>query len=228
MVIRNHTRFSYRASYGYLFIALMVLIMSWEGQRMDAAIVQGAIPEESIRLRILANSDSPQDQAIKRHVRDAVVAEMESWATGPQTIGEARMAIQANLPLLQAAVEDTLESRGFTYGFEVELANVPFPTKMYGSQVYPAGDYEALRVTLGAGDGQNWWCVLFPPLCFVDGISGEASAAESTPVSEVSADASTDASASQEAAAGDEAPEVKFFLWELIQSIIDFFRGLFS
>ncbi|MFS0725811.1 stage II sporulation protein R [Paenibacillus sp. 1P07SE] len=222
MVIRNHTRFSYRVSYGYLFVVLMVLIMSWEGQRMDAAVVQGSIPEESIRLRILANSDAPQDQAIKRHVRDAIVAEMEAWASGPQSINEARATILTNMDVLEARIAEVLESRGFNYGFEVELGTVPFPTKMYGSQVYPAGDYEAVRVTLGAGMGQNWWCVLFPPLCFVDGISGEAVAAEPTVA---------------EATAGDspaelpelgEAPEVRFFLWDLIQSIIEFFRGLFS
>ncbi|GBF74578.1 stage II sporulation protein R [Paenibacillus sp. 598K] len=226
MVIRNHTRYSYRASYGYLFVILMVLIMSWEGQRMDAAVVQGTIPEESIRLRILANSDAPQDQAIKRHVRGAIVAEMASWARGPQTIDDARVAIRANLAKLESTVAEQLRSRGFAYDFKVELATVPFPTKMYGSQVYPAGDYEALRVTLGAGDGQNWWCVLFPPLCFVDGISGEAAAAE--PAMSDSTVADTASAADVQAEGSGEAPEVKFFLWELIESIVDFFRGLFS
>ncbi|MBJ6361871.1 stage II sporulation protein R [Paenibacillus sp. GCM10012307] len=222
MVIRNHTRNSFRKSFGLLVFALAVLLMSWEGHRIDAAVVNGAIPEEAIRLRVLANSDSPQDQAIKRHVRDAIVEQMAGWAQGPQTIEQARLMIESRLPELEQTVGEVLETRGFTYGYKVELGVVPFPTKMYGKTVYPAGDYEALRITLGSGEGQNWWCVLFPPLCFVDGVSGEATVS-------AAAMESPDNSATGGTADAFEAPapEVKFFIWELIQSVIDFFNDLF-
>ncbi|XEC95302.1 stage II sporulation protein R [Paenibacillus tarimensis] len=230
MVIRNHSRFSFRRSYGFLFCALAVLLMSWEGQRLDAAIAEGAIPEESIRLRILANSDSPQDQAVKRHVRDAIVEEMAGWAEGPQTIEQARMTIQSKLQVIEAIIANELESRGFKYGYDVELGVVPFPTKMYGSKVYPAGDYEALRVTLGKGAGQNWWCVLFPPLCFVDGVSGEATttAAAATIQSVSSQSESGDPASIELSSENTDSLEVKFFLWEFLKSVIDFFRNLFS
>jgi stage II sporulation protein R len=171
-------RFAYRPMYGYLILAVFVILMSWEQVRTDASAIEGAIPDQSIRLRILANSDAPADQAVKRYVRDAVVEAMNNWVSGPSTIEQARETIRTNMSEIEAVIAHELEIRGFDYGFKAELAVVPFPTKMYGSRVYPAGDYEALRITLGKGAGQNWWCVLFPPLCFVDAASGEAEPAK--------------------------------------------------
>lgn len=222
MEIRSYTySFPYRPSYGYLILLVMLLVMSWESLKADAAIVGGEIPEESIRLRILAHSDSAADQALKRHVRDAIVAEMERYTLSLSSIEEARDVMQAKLPAIEELVRTELALRGFDYDVKVELGQVAFPTKMYGSRVYPAGDYEALRVTIGAGLGENWWCVLFPPLCFVDAVSGEATA--------VSAAAGETAGGNAAAASGQaEAPEVKFFLWELLKGIGEFFKNLFS
>jgi stage II sporulation protein R len=92
----------------------------------------------------------------------------------PDGIENARRVVQEQLPALRELVGHELGNRGLKYNYKVELGSVPFPTKMYGDRVYPAGNYEALRITLGQGEGQNWWCVLFPPLCFVDAVSGEA------------------------------------------------------
>jgi stage II sporulation protein R len=167
-------RFAWR-QYAYMVFALLVLLMCWEANRSQAALYlapagtdAAVIPQESIRLRILANSDAPEDQWIKRQVRDAIIEQMNAWVTAPQGIEEARAVVTARLPELNAVVGATLEKYGFDYSYNVELGVVPFPTKMYGNQVYPAGEYEALRVSIGAAEGQNWWCVLFPPLCFVD------------------------------------------------------------
>ncbi|MCS7460017.1 stage II sporulation protein R [Paenibacillus doosanensis] len=169
-----------RLRYFYIVFALILLISCWEAQRNNAVVYasnmnggagedqKGLIPQESIRLRILANSDSPSDQWVKREVRDAIVEQMKQWVTGPQTIDEARQTVRAHLPELSELVGATLKKNGFSYSYQVELGIVPFPTKMYGNEVYPAGDYEALRVSIGKAEGQNWWCVLFPPLCFVD------------------------------------------------------------
>lgn len=160
--------------YGYLAFALIILLLSWETNRSNAAVVEPEIPEQAIRLRILANSDGVEDQALKRRIRDAIVEQMNGWVTGPQTIEEAREVVSRHLPELDALVAQQIAANGYDYDRKVELGVVPFPTKMYGNKVYPAGDYEALRVTIGKGEGQNWWCVLFPPLCFVDAVSGEA------------------------------------------------------
>lgn len=166
-------RFSWN-TFLYMAFALIILLVSWENNRSHAAVVEGDIPEQSIRLRILANSDSVADQALKRHIRDAVVEEMNGWVAGPTGIEEARAIVRGRLPELQALVDREIAALGYTYPSKVELGLVPFPAKMYGTKVYPAGDYEALRITIGEGNGQNWWCVLFPPLCFVDAASGEA------------------------------------------------------
>jgi len=176
-MVKRERRQSFRHFF-FVAFALMVMMACWDANRTNAAVVTPTIPEESIRLRILANSDAPQDQALKREIRDAIVARMQDWVTGPQTIEEARAVVRAHLPEFDELVGRMIAERGYSYTHTVELGVVPFPTKMYGNEVYPAGDYEALRVIIGKGEGQNWWCVLFPPLCFVDSVSGEAVAAE--------------------------------------------------
>lgn len=138
------------------------------------------IPHSAIRLRILANSDRLQDQWVKRKVRDQIVLEIKKWATQPANIQEARKDIRQKLPLFEQIAVQTLHRYGFTYPVKVDFGQVPFPTKLYGSKVYPAGNYEALRITLGNGKGDNWWCVLFPPLCFVDMSNGDAVESKST------------------------------------------------
>lgn len=166
-----------RKSIALIFFSVVILFMSWEGQKVDTAAAEGLIPQESIRLRILANSDGVGDQAVKRKVRDAVVEQMNAWVgelEDPQSLEAARGIIRDHLPEIGDKVQQTLADNGKEYNYQVELGVVPFPTKMYGGAVYPAGDYEALRITLGEGEGKNWWCVLFPPLCFVDAGSGDA------------------------------------------------------
>lgn len=132
------------------------------------------IPEAAIRLRILANSDQLEDQMVKRKVRDEIVKEMNSWVRKPKSIQEARLAVNTHLPRFQEIADKTVARYGYTYPVKVDFGQVPFPTKLYGNQVYAAGNYEALRITLGKGEGGNWWCVLFPPLCFVDMSNGDA------------------------------------------------------
>lgn len=201
-----------------VFIILM-LVMSWESQKIDAAVVDNQIPSDAIRLRILANSDGAGDQVLKRRVRDAVVEQMNDWVSQldePQNIEHARKLIATHLSEIEATVGNTLKSSGYNYNYNVELGKVPFPTKMYGGAVYPAGEYEAVRVTLGKGEGKNWWCVLFPPLCFVDAGSGDALA---------SADA---ANVSNVAQASPEKTEVRFFLWDMLTSLWGWVTGLFA
>lgn len=202
----------------------MVLVMSWEFQKVDAALHTNAIPEEAIRLRILANSDSASDQFIKAKVRDAVVEAMNGWVNEPMSIEEARALLVSREEQLQQVIASTLTSYGYQYGFETTIGQVEFPTKMYGQLVYPAGDYEALLITLGQGEGRNWWCVLFPPLCFTDAVAGEA-----VGVTTVSASEQT-GSQEEQAAAADEASEVevKFFIVELIEDIGNWFGSLFA
>ena len=179
--------------------------------------VQLEIPEEAIRLRILANSDAPRDQWLKRQVRDAVLREMENWAHQPQNIGEARRLIKSRLSRFQAIADETVRRNGFDYPVRVDYGKVPFPTKLYGNRVYPAGEYEALRIVIGRGEGDNWWCVLFPPLCFIDMESGDALPAREGGRMTASAHAAPSASAEQPL-------EVRFFLLDTLEKVFSGWR----
>ncbi|CAM3458436.1 stage II sporulation protein R [Marinicrinis lubricantis] len=205
-----------------VFFICFMLMVSWEQQKNNVALAAGEIPEESIRLRILAHSDAPQDQWIKQKVRDAVTQQMNTWVSGPSTLEEAREVVSGKLPEIKRIIEDVLRTYQVSQSVQVELGEVHFPTKMYGGKVYPAGLYEALRVTLGSGKGQNWWCVLFPPLCFVDGESGEAADADTAAGEDGSVQ-----TASAEAGEGEET-QMKFFLWELLVKLIHWIQNLFA
>lgn len=161
--------------YAYLFFALILLWMNWESQTLATPLLETKpIPEESIRLRIIANSDLPRDQWLKREVRDRVVKQMDRWIEDVQTLEEARRMMKDKLPEFRTLVESVIREHEFDYEADVRFGTARFPTKMYGAYVYPAGEYEALKITIGKGEGQNWWCVLFPPLCFVDMSGGDA------------------------------------------------------
>ncbi|WP_066059986.1 stage II sporulation protein R [Robertmurraya korlensis] len=126
------------------------------------------IPNEAIRLRILANSDLEVDQELKREVRDEVNAAITEWVAELTSVEAARDLIQSRLPEIKAIAEEVLEKNGANQSVKTDFGKVEFPTKLYGEFLYPAGEYEAVLITLGEGKGANWWCVLFPPLCFLD------------------------------------------------------------
>ena len=125
------------------------------------------IPSDAIRLRILANSNSAQDQEIKLEVKDAVnvrITELVSTLTSKE---EARTTIINHLSELET-IATTIVRQYNEDKVTIKFTEVDFPTKLYGTFLYPAGIYEAVLITIGEGEGENWWCVLFPPLCFVD------------------------------------------------------------
>ena len=132
------------------------------------------IPNDAIRLRILANSDSKSDQALKRLVRDEVNKFITIWVSDLTSKEEARKVLHSKLPEIQRIAEQVVREQNSKQDVQVELGKVEFPTKLYGQFLYPAGQYEAVLITLGKGTGANWWCVLFPPLCFLDFSNGVA------------------------------------------------------
>lgn len=128
--------------------------------------VQRAEKKDCIRLHVIANSDSEEDQAVKLKVRDAVL-KAAGELISVETAAEARGEIMRSGGALAEAAERTLRENGMDYGASLYLGRFDFPDRTYGNELYPAGRYEALRVVLGEGAGQNWWCVVFPPLCLV-------------------------------------------------------------
>jgi stage II sporulation protein R len=153
-----------------LIAAALVLVFT-------AACGAYALPEEKknqdyskdlIRFHVIANSDSLGDQQLKRQVRDAILEQVGDKFKAVQSVAEAREIVLANLGEIEAAAEREIALRGRDYPVKASLGHFDFPAKTYGSFSLPAGNYEAVRVVIGEGQGENWWCVLFPPLCFVD------------------------------------------------------------
>lgn len=163
-----------------LFLLLSIIpIISIAKEAKNEELDYQVIPDEAIRLRILANSDSEADQAVKHKVRDEVNKVITEWVKKIDDIDEARQLIQDRLPELEQVVADTLEKENSDHDFELRYGdNISFPAKLYGNYLYPAGEYEAILVTLGEGTGANWWCVLFPPLCFLDFFNGTSVASD--------------------------------------------------
>lgn len=155
--------------------ALLTGVLVQRGiDRVDAKMeeTQKALAGEVFRFHVLANSDSEEDQAVKLKVRDAVLAymeesmeqELEDKPDAPET----RAWAESHLEELEETADRVIEEAGYDYGSKAEVETVYFPDKLYGDVFFPRGDYEALRIRLGKAGGHNWWCVLYPNLCFTN------------------------------------------------------------
>lgn len=130
------------------------------------------ISESVFRLHVIANSDSKEDQDLKYKVRDSLLEYMNNICKNCSSKEEAISLVEKNKENFKKIAEDTIKSEGYSYTVNINVGNFKFPTKTYGDISLPAGFYDALRVEIGKAKGQNWWCVMFPPLCFVDISSG--------------------------------------------------------
>ncbi|WP_404429747.1 stage II sporulation protein R [Sutcliffiella horikoshii] len=222
----------------YIVLLFVGAYLSLLGEQTTAGanVKNGAmvIPDEAIRLRILANSDSEQDQELKRKIRDRVNEEITVWVEGLTSMENAREVITGNMDQIEEIVEEVMAEEGIVQSYNVDFGRVDFPTKIYGKFIYPAGDYEAILITLGEGTGANWWCVLFPPLCFLDFSNGEATASpfeeeeaeektteETATVTASTAKTDTKANTQQDFLVNEEPEEVEveFFLVEILSSL---------
>ena len=123
------------------------------------------IYDNVLRLHVLANSDSEEDQELKLKVRDAVLAHTEDIFEGCSNKEQAQNILSENLEGIKRVAQDTVYSNGYDYEVYIELGKEEYPTKNYESCCFPSGEYTSLRIMIGNSEGQNWWCVLFPPLC---------------------------------------------------------------
>ncbi|MBS3899192.1 MAG: stage II sporulation protein R [Dethiobacter sp.] len=133
-----------------------------------------ATPEDYLRLHVRAHSDAPSDQLLKYQVRDAVLAVLASHLAAAESLHTAGTKVDQSLPEVVFAAQQVVRQAGYDYTVRASLGEADFPTRLYGGQVYRAGRYQALQIYLGEGLGKNWWCVLFPPLCFVGVASDKA------------------------------------------------------
>lgn len=137
-----------------------------------ASTISKDLSENFFRLHILANSDSKEDQELKLKVRDAVISYMETLSYEGLTKNEAVILTTEHLEDFKNIAKQVIEENNYNYDVNLEVGNFYFPTKEYGNISLPAGFYDGLKIEIGEANGQNWWCSLFPPLCFVDISSG--------------------------------------------------------
>lgn len=138
--------------------------------------VESALSDNVLRLHVIANSDSDFDQQLKLKVRDKILQRSDSIFSKKSDISEAKKNIKENLEEIEKIARAEVAANGRDYPVKVTFGKSDFPTKAYGNVTLPAGTYEALKVEIGEAKGKNWWCVMFPPLCFVDASSPEMSA----------------------------------------------------
>lgn len=130
------------------------------------------ISNSVFRLHVIANSDSQEDQDLKYKVRDSLLNYMNSICENCESKQEAISIVEENKNVFKQIATNIIKEQGYSYSVNINVGNFEFPTKNYGDISLPAGYYDALRVEIGEAKGQNWWCVMFPPLCFVDITSG--------------------------------------------------------
>ncbi len=123
------------------------------------------ITDTVFRLHILANSDSDDDQALKLKVRDAVLEECSYLFENCENAQQSAAAAEENMTIIKSVAEKTVAENGYDYEIDCEVTEMHFDERIYDSVTMPAGEYSALRITIGEAEGKNWWCVMFPPLC---------------------------------------------------------------
>jgi stage II sporulation protein R len=128
--------------------------------------LQPSIATKILRFHVLANSDSPADQKVKEKVRDAVGTYLKPLLEESNNIEETRNIVNDHMDKIVVISKETLKAHGYDYEVKAVITHTDFPEKTYGSYTFPKGNYEALEITIGKGDGQNWWCVLYPNMCF--------------------------------------------------------------
>ncbi len=193
-----------------LFICLFLAAAVWLG----AVIAdRQQLNEELIRLHVVANSDSDADQAIKLRIKDAIAESLQAEMKNIGDIGQAKVYLQENLPKIEAIANGVLKAAGFEETAVATLAKEAFDTRYYDTFTLPAGVYEALRVTIGEGQGKNWWCVVFPTLClpataaeFEDVAAGSGFSEELTKTLE-----------------GEQGYEIRFFLLDVLGRVENIF-----
>ena len=152
-------------------ICIGILVGSTNEGCLEAQLVSlnyDEIKDKLIRFHVIANSDSDEDQNLKLKVRDEVISYLQPKLKDSKSIQESEKIILNEEDKLMDICKETIKENGYDYDVSINLGYSKFPTKQYSSVVLPAGEYKALKIVIGKGQGRNWWCVMFPPLCFVD------------------------------------------------------------
>lgn len=191
-------------------ICVILVVLLWCG---TGIMDRNRLNEELIRLHVVANSDSELDQEIKLRVRDAVNESLSDAMQNVADVEAAKLYIRENLPKIEAVVNQVLREAGFSDRSVAVFCKEAFDTRVYDTFTLPAGVYETLRITIGNGEGKNWWCVVFPTLCLP---------VSSDEFSEVAAGAGF-SDALSGALTGEEEYELRFFLLDMLGNLDRYF-----
>ena len=156
----------------FIIVLFLLTLFIFVSAISYVSAVSNNIANSVFRLHVIANSDSKEDQNLKYIVRDKLIEYMNNIAKDCSSKEEVISIAKNNISNFENIARKTIEENGYNYNVTVEIGNFDFPTKSYGDITLPAGSYDSLRVKIGKAEGQNWWCVMFPPLCFVDVTSG--------------------------------------------------------
>ncbi len=160
----------YRSVFSFCLLFIVFSLLLFKAFHSDAKEenLQQNIASEIIRFHVIANSDSAEDQALKLIVKEALTDALRPKLENTKDIDEARNTLKENLGEMAAISNQIIKENGYHYTAAASIEHGYFPLKVYGDLSLPPGEYEAVRVELGSAAGQNWWCIMFPPLCFVD------------------------------------------------------------
>lgn len=197
-----------RAIAAALILSLMISICGFSGECNE-------IRQRVLRLHVLANSDSKEDQELKLKVRDRVVDTAAGLFDTARNEGEALKLAEESLDSIEAAAQQCVYDLGYTYRVKAELVDMYFTTRQYDTVTLPAGVYDALRITIGEGKGKNWWCVVFPPMC----VSAATDASELSDVLDPG---------QEEIVTKPQKYEIRLKVVEIFEEIANFFRNLFK
>lgn len=143
-------------------------LMYFYGKATDEQEMQRDIAKQVIRLHVVANSDSEEDQRLKLEVKEEIVELLREQLRADSTVAMAQQTLRDNLYNIEETASGYIHEKGYDYEVNAELGTCYFPVKEYGDMTFPAGEYKALKVNIGNSEGKNWWCVMYPTLCLVD------------------------------------------------------------
>ncbi len=158
--------------FSVLAVSAIVVISSIK-INIDECLVQAGIASNIIRFHVRANSDTDTDQQLKIKVKNEVVSYIKPFLENSPSIDTSREILSQHIEDIKDTALDTIHKEGFNYNVNVYFEKSYFPMKTYADVTFPPGEYEAFRIDIGEANGKNWWCVLYPPLCFVDSVYGE-------------------------------------------------------
>lgn len=171
--MKKYLKFISNCNFKRLLLLLVLLfIYTFISAFSYVNAVSSNIQDSVFRLHVIANSDSEEDQNLKYIVRDKILEYMNNIYDNTSSKEDVIHLVNENIDNIKQIAEETIRENGYNYSVKLDIGNFAFPTKTYGDISFPAGFYDALKIQIGDAKGQNWWCVMFPPLCFVDVTSG--------------------------------------------------------